>query len=202
MKQVFFADLFQEIFNSNGETVIVYGTYDFGTPYEAANTQFWTTHYLTSMNSWRLENSTDLDIVKTAIHESIHATLLYFYNNPDNNFNDPNNSNPTYAELVDMFNEHRETYGNTGQTQHEYMTSLVGQISDAIEVWADANGYENVPSSYFDKLAWGGLTFTASFNYYFQAGSSERSEIEQIISNELSSFSDAQGTQASTINCN
>ena len=94
------------------------------------------------------------------------------------------------------------------------MTSLVAQISDAIEVWADANGYENVPSSYFDKLAWGGLRDTDTFeNDYpeFIDGNPNNpnpayQEIEGVIYAEArltpTDASNAQGTQASTLNCN
>jgi hypothetical protein len=141
----------------------------------------------------------------------IHASLLYFWYNPDNDFGDSTNTDPSFIELVDTYNLFREENDNSGDTQHEYMTQLIQKIGDAIETWADANGYASIDSSYFDKLAWGGLRNTedseSSFNVLYPdsaTGNPEREAIEAAIFAEMRLPSDAAnalGTQASTINC-
>lgn len=207
------ANLFQDIFNNSDRATIIYGAYDFGNLFEGAETPLPIDgRYYTSMNTRRLEHSTDLDIVKTTIHEMIHATLLYFWYNPYNDFG-IGNVDPSYAELVDYFNEYRY-FGNTNTSQHQYMALLVSDIANALETWADANGYANVPSSYFTKLAWGGLRDTDSFDYYYPEfidgninnPNPEWQEIEDAINAEIrltsSDIENTIGTQASTIICN
>ena len=146
--------------------------------------------FLVTINTERLDVSTDFDLVGIAIHESIHATLFYFLNN--GGFTSTNTS---YAQLVEDFTKHRAGFGND---HHPYMTALVNDIANASYNWAIKNGYSannfiefdtsvNPKSGlheYLGMLAWSGLTSTKAFNNLYPLGTLKRKNIIDLINSE------------------
>ncbi|MBA4745372.1 MAG: hypothetical protein H2058_08940 [Muricauda sp.] len=187
-------DLVMDIFNSDVKPSITiqaddlddifwggYTTVQNGTPF----------HYLITINTERLDVSTDIDIASITIHESVHALLFYFYQ--AGSFQSENES---YAQLVEDFTIHQASFGGD---HHEYMQNLVGYIADALYEWAinsgyspsdflsfntiDNNNYDGL-REYLDKLAWNGLTDTGTFELLYPEGTLERQNIIQLINSE------------------
>ncbi|WP_373523385.1 hypothetical protein, partial [Aquiflexum sp.] len=131
-----------------------------------------------------LSKATQLSIVRTIIHESIHAYLLHEgYTNP----------------LGDLFSGLQRYSVATGtssvnQIHHEFMPQYIDAIAFSLWSWDMANGSKGqIPLSYMKDLAWGGLTsyrdkngnvqYYDSFKERFP-NSSDRNRIEGVIKNE------------------
>lgn len=185
-------DLIQNIFNSDNNAILTIKTENLNGILQAANTTIVDppSSFLITFNSQRLSVSTDFDIVNTAIHESIHATLFYFWYN--GSFE---SSNESYAQLVKDFTKYQAGFGGN---HHEYMTSLVNNISDSSYNWAINNGYsfndfaefdtaenpKNGLQEYLDILSWGELTGTDTYNNLYPEGTLDRKKINDIINSE------------------
>jgi hypothetical protein len=106
-----------------------------------------------------LETATDLSIARTAIHESLHAVLVYMLEEELLSLPD-GTTDPTFADLV---NAHIDFLSGSpeglGQAHHELMASFVEDIATSLLAFGLQNGY-NLPFSYYNDMAWGGLTVT------------------------------------------
>ncbi len=187
-------DLVMDIFNSNVKPTITIQANNLNGILEGGNTHAQNgnpLHYFITMNTQRLDVSTDIDIASTAIHESVHALLFYFYQAGSFQSN-----NESYAQLVEDFTIHQASFGGD---HHEYMQNFVGDIADSLYSWSinnnylpnnfteydtnDSNNYDGL-REYLGKLAWNGLTDTGAFELLYPEGTLERQNIIQLINSE------------------
>lgn len=133
-----------------------------------------------------LESATRLSIARTMLHETIHAFLLYnFFKDPTGEFKQGLNNFANSKGYTDLNDVH-----------HNFMPQYVDAIGYSLATWNQVYGNSgNIPRSYFDDLAWGGLTFSqhnSTTNQYtwhdvFQElvpSETERIRIQNIINNE------------------
>ncbi|GLU43178.1 hypothetical protein [Allomuricauda sp. NBRC 101325] len=187
-------DLVMDIFNSDVKPSITIQAYNLNNILEGGNTYVQNgnpLHYFITMNTQRLDVSTDIDIASTAIHESVHALLFYFYQAGSFQSN-----NGSYAQLVEDFTIHQASFGGD---HHQYMQNFVGDIADSLYSWSinnnylpnnfteydtnDSNNYNGL-REYLGKLAWNGLTDTTTFELLYPEGTLERQNIIQLINSE------------------
>jgi len=182
------SELFQEIFVDNNRAQIVFKVENLP-QLEGGNTR-WVgnnenTHlFEITLNSYRLENSTNLDVINTIVHEYTHAVLLYFfYASPS--FDIDLNNPPSYAELVQQFSLHRQIIGgNNSPSQHEYMANLVSDIAEICLAWSEQNNLD-YDLDYLIEIAWGGMTGTETFNILYPEGSDVRFNVIEAQTNEI-----------------
>ncbi|WP_271855449.1 hypothetical protein [Patiriisocius marinus] len=118
-----------------------------------------------------LEGS-DILMTTVAIHEIFHANLYYIFkvnsedSDPSNDFNIPQNSNPTYAELVEAFAS-LETGSSSSTIQHNFIANYKNQIAQGVYNWAVTQGGYSESNNLLEdlkKLAWVGLKDTDLWN--------------------------------------
>ena len=126
----------------------------------------------TTFDTNKFLDATDLFVVKTILHEAIHAYMESLMRNDRSLFNE------TFPNLLSDFN--LQLYGNdTEAYQHEEMArSFIPEIRDALVQYASMKNI-NVDSAYLEKLAWGGLEGTKTFK---DLGQTEGDDIKDVIS--------------------
>ncbi|WP_461486402.1 hypothetical protein [Pedobacter sp.] len=114
----------------------------------------------TSIDDTKFTNASDLAIVKTLLHEGIHAYLVAYF------ANDPINANKEYAVLFNNYMSAKRP--DLNEIHHNEMARIfVEQIAISLEEYGDLKGY--FFSSSFEKkqfygdLAWGGLFESKAF---------------------------------------
>lgn len=190
------AQLFQDIFESNDEVNVTFTAENLGTFLEGGRTVVVSIpdEFLIKLNTIRLNQSTELDIINTVVHEYTHAILYHFYFT--GGFDLQNNPNPSYTELLIGFANHRSNFGGN---HHEYMASLINDISEVTYTWAISNGYDigdftdydtnpndsvNGLQIFMQNLSWSGLTDTDTHNLLYPPGSLEEQKNQKIIQDE------------------
>lgn len=101
-----------------------------------------------NLNNSYLETATKLSIARTILHESIHAYLLYIGATMDDGIivNGLMNYGLTNGVLIE-------------DVHHNFMPQYVEAIGYSLNKWNSSfGGSSNIPRSYFDEIAWGGLT--------------------------------------------
>jgi hypothetical protein len=140
-----------------------------------------------------LSKATQLSIVRTIIHESIHAYLLHEqYTNP-------------HGDLYSGLSRYIFKSGITdpNRLHHEFMSQFIDAIAYSLWSWDMAYGSKGqIPMSYMKDLAWGGMTsykdgngiikYHDSFKERFPK-SSDRNRIERNINNEIDGNVSAKG---------
>ncbi|KOS06458.1 hypothetical protein AM493_10735 [Flavobacterium akiainvivens] len=126
--------------------------------------------YITTFKNDYLNTVTDLAIATTTIHESIHSMLFFL---KQNGYLNSISENSSYEELMEAFCNLLITSGYnpftpiTGTPQHDIMFHLIGNIADSLKQYGVSKGY-NLPDSYYNAMAWGGLTTTDAFNELYR----------------------------------
>ncbi|NDV41977.1 hypothetical protein [Flagellimonas sediminis] len=192
-------DLVRDIFNSNVKPTITIQANNLNGILEGGNTHAQNgnpLHYFITMNTQRLDVSTDIDIACITIHESVHALLFYFLQAGSFQSN-----NESYAQLVEDFVTYWVPNGGIGspEIQHQYMQNLVSIIADSLYNWALKNDYnpdnfdvfDTVDShnfdgmrEYFGLIAWNGLTDRDAFKELYPPGTLSYISALQIINSE------------------
>jgi hypothetical protein len=96
-----------------------------------------------------LNQATQLSIVRTIIHESIHAYLLHEQY--------INSTGDLYQDLTKYAFSNGYSQGN--QLHHEFMPQFIDAIAYSLWSWDMAYGSKGlIPLSYMKDLAWGGMT--------------------------------------------
>lgn len=104
----------------------------------------------TTFNSKKFTDATNLSIARTILHESIHAYLIALAKN------DPLATSKSYQQLIKDL-----ATLNANDAQHaEFVRSFVGDIAKSLQELGEKYGYK-YPSSFYNELAWGGLTHTS-----------------------------------------
>jgi hypothetical protein len=137
------------------------------------------------INNTYLESATQLSIARTILHEAVHAYLVYIGSIMDDGI------------IVNGLMNYGLTNGVLpGEVHHQFMAQYIDAIGYSLYNWnIESGGPQNIPRSYFDDIAWGGLSAksynvqTDTFNWHpsFQLlipSESERRRIETNIENE------------------
>ncbi|NVK83024.1 MAG: hypothetical protein HWE21_01815 [Cytophagia bacterium] len=135
-------------YNWKVEHGVLQGDYTAITPNNSYNSATGTVTTIFDTNKYK--NSSDLSIVKTILHESVHAYLISYFRN------DPINAGSTYADLV---RDHgNSVYPSLEEEHHaEIVRSFVNQIAGSLEEFGVNKGY-SLSSQFYSDLAWSGLT--------------------------------------------
>ena len=133
----------------------------------------------TVFNYSSFQNSTDLAIARTMIHEAVHAFLLNYFNN------DPASAQLDYPQLFEAYLISQDT----ALVQHELMgEKFVADIAAALKAYGVSKGY-NFSDEVYRDIAWGGLynetTGVSAFNKLLPF---ERERIRHRNSAEISGF--------------
>ena len=100
------------------------------------------------------EEGSDLLIAVTMIHENAHALLTYM----DGIVTFDNiSSNASLNELAQAYAKWKADPNNQpsdpAQSEHYYMTELIGKMADALESYGERKGY-NIDRAYYESLCW------------------------------------------------
>ena len=113
-----------------------------------------------------INNSTDLAIATTVIHESIHAVLIYMIESGKltvENTNDDFDLSRLVRAYLNYKIELEQFPGDDNvdtslidNFMHDYMTGLVEDIATSVSSFGKSQDY-SIPFSYYKKLSWLGL---------------------------------------------
>lgn len=113
-----------------------------------------------------LETATDLSIARTTVHESLHAILVYMYEEGLLQVDDET-SLEGFEDILDAYIDYLSGLpANFGSSHHELMTEMVEDMATSLSSYGLDAGY-SYPFSFYEKLCWGGLLETDSFNTLF-----------------------------------
>lgn len=145
-----------------------------------------TSMYTITINNSFIQNATDLAVVRTIIHEILHAYLSYIY------------QDQPFSDLSSTLRHHLSANGfNDNVAQHQVMVDFVSAIGYALQNW-DNNSLNGI--NYYKYLAWSGdLLNTPEFN-------SQTSAFQNNVLNANNAEGDANSSATSsaqgTDNCN
>jgi hypothetical protein len=144
-----------------------------------------------------LNQATQLSVVRTIIHESIHAYLLHEQYT--------NTTGDLYQDLTKYAFSNGYAQGN--QLHHEFMPQFIDAIAYSLWSWDMAYGSKGqIPLSYMKDLAWGGMTSfrnpDGTIEYYdsFKANfpdQLDKNRIEKNIKNESDGNNSAKSKKCS-----
>jgi hypothetical protein len=144
-----------------------------------------------------LNQATQLSVVRTIIHESIHAYLLHEQY--------INSTGDLYQDLTKYAFSNGYSQGN--QLHHEFMPQFIDAIAYSLWSWDMAYGSKGqIPLSYMKDLAWGGMTSfrnpDGTIEYYdsFKANfpdQLDKNRIEKNIKNESDGNNSAKSKKCS-----
>jgi hypothetical protein len=139
---------------------------------------------ITRISSSYINTAATISIVRTIMHELIHAHLLHLnYGNPGSDM---------FQSLLAFASA--EGYTDQQELHHEFMPTFIDVISQGFYQWDQANNPGNVqPMQFYKDLAWGGLDGTSAFLANFP-NQSDRTRIQNVIQREASNHSLAKGT--------
>ncbi|MCH7410882.1 hypothetical protein MM239_15850 [Belliella sp. DSM 111904] len=142
-----------------------------------------------------MNTATTISIVRTMMHELIHAHILYL------NYAEPG------SDLIKSLNAFALAKGLVNDVMHAhhgFMPVYIDVIAESLYQWDQSNNPGNVqPMQFYQDMAWGGLTdFSENgINYIEYEGfkenfpdENERARIRDVISKEATNDSQAKGT--------
>jgi len=160
-------------------------------------------------NDYALNNSTDLYLVNTVMHENIHAILLFLVYSQAIPIMD---ENPTYTQLLNAYIDYLIDNGylvNNNEAHHNFMVQFVSNIAESVKSYGLDKGY-NLPDSFYNALAWSGLTETTVFNNLYPENDTQgnpNADFMYIIGTQMTeyhndTFMDSNGNQITDQNGN
>ncbi|HLV38785.1 hypothetical protein [Xanthomarina sp.] len=103
-----------------------------------------------------VENGTKLALIKTILHESIHAYLRYVAKQYPLLFTDPDGE---FSTLVAGWQE----YQNNNDAHHLYMAELVSEMALNVSNFIQEKyGYPASTTEYYEAVCWSGITHLAN----------------------------------------
>jgi len=102
-----------------------------------------------------LQTATDLAIARTAIHESLHATLVYMF---EENLLQSANGAPMggFEDFVEAYINHLSGLPvNLNKAHHELMADFIEDIASSLSVYGASNEHSN-SFNFYKKLSWSG----------------------------------------------
>ena len=102
-----------------------------------------------------LQTATDLAIARTAIHESLHATLVYMF---EEDLLQSANGTPMdgFEDFIEAYVNHLSGLPvNLNKVHHELMSDFIEDIASSLSVYGASNGHSN-SFDFYKKLSWSG----------------------------------------------
>lgn len=137
---------------------------------------------ITTFDSQKFPNATDLSFARTMLHESFHAYLVVYF------ANDRALANAEYSAMVDAYQVQHQSVNDV---HHVEMAFWVSNIANALEQYGQSKGY-NLPSQFYQDMSWAGLEGTQA---YKDLPSADKKRIQDTIQTELNG-SDSSGNSA------
>lgn len=138
---------------------------------------------VTTFDTNKFGDATDLSIIRTILHEAVHAFLIEFFRH------DRVRANAEYSQLVQDYNELQ----SLNDAHHlTIATNFASNIAKSLKEYGESQGYQ-ISDQYYNDLAWGGLEDTF---YFTSKSSSEQRRIRNVIQTELTGR-DTNGTSRS-----
>jgi hypothetical protein len=104
-----------------------------------------------------VNNGTKLALVKTVLHESIHAYLMVLKQQYPAYFNTSND----FSQLVLDY----QNYTNPNDPQHIFMASLITDMANNVSNFVQEKyGYPQVSIDYYEAVCWSGITHLTNGN--------------------------------------
>lgn len=97
------------------------------------------------------QNSSDLSVARTILHEAVHAYLIAHFRN---NYSAAYSS---YPDLIHDMNQNRYPQNANGLQHAEFVRNFVNDIATSLQEFGLGRGY-NLPFQLYSDLAWAGLT--------------------------------------------
>jgi len=123
-----------------------------------------------------VNNGTKIAIVKTILHESIHAYLLKLKQEYPLYFN----SSDEFSQLVSDY----QNYTNANDPQHIYMASIITNMANNVSNYVQEKyAYPQSTIDYYEAVCWSGITHltTGSLNPLFSNNYPSSNDQENII---------------------
>lgn len=108
---------------------------------------------ITTIDSQKFPNATDLSFARTMLHESFHAYLVVYFQN------DRVLANAEYAALVDAYQIQHQDINNI---HHFELTFWVNNLADALQQYGQSKGYA-LPTQFYQDMSWAGLESTQAY---------------------------------------
>ena len=133
------------------------------TPTSSYNSNTQTCDITITFNENYLENATDISIARTSIHESLHAILIYLFEQ-DLLYSPNGNIIEGFEGFVDAYiNYQLGLPSNLNTAHHELLVIFVEDIAESLSFFSVEHGYNNYTFEYYKKMSWSGLTTMDSF---------------------------------------
>jgi hypothetical protein len=142
------------------------------TAFTSSGYDFATNSAITTFDSQKFPDATDLSFARTMLHESFHAYLVVYF------ANDRALANAEYSALVDAYQFQHQSLNDA---HHVEMTFWVANIADALAQYGQSKGY-NLPSQFYQDMSWAGLEGTQA---YKDLPSADKIRIQDTIQTEL-----------------
>ncbi len=137
---------------------------------------------ITTVDNNKFSDATDLSIVRTLLHEAVHAYLVTWTHGSAGNIP---LQDKTYPELFSLMNSAVDA--NTAQ-HGEIVKTFLKPIAEALQEYGDKQGY-SLDAQFYSDFAWGGLTSdpknnNEDYDWFKQAVPklSDRKKIKSLIS--------------------
>ncbi|HLR77226.1 MAG TPA: hypothetical protein VK106_06160 [Balneolaceae bacterium] len=123
----------------------------------------------TTFDSGKFENATNLSVVRTILHEAVHAYIVTIQYNTS-----------TIEERKDLLGSN--WFSAFVDPGHNYIaTVFVNDIADALQTYGNSQGY-NLSRQFYKDLAWGGLFRTSEFQ---SKSAAEKQRVKDVVLTEL-----------------
>lgn len=132
----------------------------------------------TTFDASKFTSGSDLAILRTLLHEGIHAYLVTYFKL------DPIHATAEYSAMVEEWTNQNK--GDINDVHHdEFVRSFISSMGNALQEYGDTQGYTFSSSlekgQFYDDLAWGGLTGTHAFQ---QKSTAEKTRINNRLASE------------------
>ena len=105
-----------------------------------------------------LQTATDLAIADLALHEGLHAILVFLLEAGELSSNGSD-----YADLIEAYiNYIGDLPHNLGESHHQLMTNFVDDLASALSIYGSNQGY-SISFNDYKNLVWGELMQTPTF---------------------------------------
>lgn len=108
---------------------------------------------ITTFDSQKFPNASDLSFARTMLHESFHAYLVVYF------ANDRILANVEYSAMVDAYQVQHQAIDDVN---HVEMAFWVANIANALEQYGQSKGY-NLPGQFYQDMSWAGLEGTQAY---------------------------------------
>ncbi|RRO12428.1 hypothetical protein [Flavobacteriaceae bacterium 14752] len=191
-------NLINQVFNSNNKVNVKFSNTNipegnaFTNPIPFGNSENFTINIVFDNNF--LDNSTNIGIAVTALHELVHAQLMQLFINGDLTSNSSNYNDLLNAFIAFYDNQVPDTFSTLDNEIHNAMIDFIENIGNSLFNYTNAHGIDITPEEAV-KLAWGSMSGTELFDNVL-------SESEQTENNNLLFYEQENEPQAKGTPCN